>query len=139
MIDLTGPVLVDTDVVSYLFNDHSLAPAFDRILAERYSCVSLTTIAEIEYGMELKNWGLSRRALMRGFLSEFVCIFPDIATAETWARLRSAGFKKGRQIELDDAWIAATSLQLQIPLVTNNVKDFESVEGLQILSAAEPE
>ena len=139
MIDSTGPVVVDTDVVSYLFNDHSFAPAYERILAGRYLAVSLTTIAEIEYGMALKNWGSKRRTLMRRHLSDFVCIFPDIDTAETWARLRSAGYKKGRQIESEDAWIAATALRLNIPLVTNNVDDFRSVDGLTILSAADPE
>jgi predicted nucleic acid-binding protein len=29
--------------------------------------VSLITVAEIEYGMEAKNWGVSRRDLMRRF------------------------------------------------------------------------
>jgi predicted nucleic acid-binding protein len=53
----TTPVVVDTDVVSFLFKAHSLAPAYQSILAGRSLAVSLITLAEIEYGMEAKNWG----------------------------------------------------------------------------------
>jgi len=56
-MDSTTPVVVDTDVVSFLFKAHSLAPAYQAILAGRSLAVSLFTLAEIEYGMEAKNWG----------------------------------------------------------------------------------
>jgi predicted nucleic acid-binding protein len=35
-----------------------------------------------------------------------------------------------------DAWIAATALQLGVPLVTHNVGDYAGVSGLAILSEA---
>jgi len=64
----TMPVVVDTDVVSFLFKSHPLAPAYQAILAGRPLAVSLITLAEIEYGMEVKNWGANRRDLMHRFL-----------------------------------------------------------------------
>ncbi len=70
-MDSTAPVVVDTDVVSFLFKNHSLAPAYQAILAGRHLAVSLVTLAEIEYGMEVKNWGVSRREVMRRFLTRF--------------------------------------------------------------------
>ena len=72
----TTPVVVDTDVVSFLFKAHSLAPAYQAILAGRSLAVSLITLAEIEYGMEAKNWGASRRELMRRFLARFALVLP---------------------------------------------------------------
>jgi predicted nucleic acid-binding protein len=63
----TTPVVVDTDVVSFLFKAHPLAPAYQAILAGRSLAVSLITLAEIEYGMEAKNWGANRRDLMRRY------------------------------------------------------------------------
>jgi predicted nucleic acid-binding protein len=51
----TTPAVVDTDVVSFLFKSHSLAPAYQAILAGRPLTVSLITLAEIEYGMEVKT------------------------------------------------------------------------------------
>ncbi len=55
-MDATTPVVVDTDVVSFLFKSHSLAPKYQTILAGNPLAVSLLTVAEIEYGMEVKNW-----------------------------------------------------------------------------------
>jgi predicted nucleic acid-binding protein len=58
-MDSTTPVVVDTDVISFIFKDHQLAPVYQAILAGRSLTVSLITLAEIEYGMEVKNWGTS--------------------------------------------------------------------------------
>jgi len=136
-MDATTPVVVDTDVVSFLFKSHSLAPAYQAILAGRPLTVSLFTVAEIEYGMEAKNWGASRRDLMRRFLTRFTTLLPDAETARLWARIKNGCEKKGRPIAFADAWIAATALQLNVPLATYNASDFEVVDGLLILTAAQ--
>ena len=69
------PVVVDTDVISFIFKDHPLAPAFVAILAGRPLTFSLITLAEFEYGMEAKGWGIRRRELMGRFLSRFKAAF----------------------------------------------------------------
>ena len=97
---------------------------------------SLFTLAEIEYGMEAKNWGASRRDLMRRFLARFTPLSPDTETARAWARIKNGCEKKGRPITFADAWIAAAALQLNIPLVTHNASDYRAVEHLVILTAA---
>jgi predicted nucleic acid-binding protein len=127
---------VDTDVVSFLFKNHSLAPAYQAILAGRPLAVSLITLAEIEYGMEAKNWGAARRDLMRRFLTRFTLLLPDAETARAWARIKSGCERKGRPITFADAWIAAAALQLNVPLVTHNAGDYRAVEKLTILTAA---
>ena len=88
-MDSITPVVVDTDVISFIFKDHPLAPAYQAILAGRSLTVSLITLAEIEYGMEAKNWGTRRRELMGRFLSRFKPLLPDIDTANQWARIKS--------------------------------------------------
>jgi predicted nucleic acid-binding protein len=137
-MDPTTPAVVDTDVVSFLFKSHSLAPAYQAILAGRPLAVSLTTLAEIEYGMEAKNWSASRRGLMRRFLSRFTTLPPDTDTARLWARVKRSCEKKGRPITSADAWIAAAALQLNVPLVTHNASHFRAVENLTILTAPAP-
>ena len=134
-MDATTLVVVDTDVVSFLFKSHSLAPAYQAILAGRALAVSLFTVAEIEYGMEAKNWGATRRDLMRRFLARFTTLLPDAETARLWARIKNGCEKKGRPIASADAWIAAATLQLNVPLATHNASDFEAVDGLTILTA----
>ena len=135
-MDSTALAVVDTDVVSFLFKNHYLAPAYQAILAGRPLAVSLTTLAEIEYGMEAKNWGAARRDLMRRFLARFTLLLPDAETARAWARIKSGCERKGRPITFADAWIAAAALQLNVPLVTHNSSDYRAVEMLTILTAA---
>jgi predicted nucleic acid-binding protein len=132
----TTPAVVDTDVVSFLFKSHSLAPAYQAILAGRPLAVSLITLAEIEYGMEVKNWGTNRRDLMRRFLGRFTPLLPDEETARLWARIKSGCEKKGRPITFADAWIAAAAMQLNAPLATHNASDYAAVKNLAILTAA---
>jgi tRNA(fMet)-specific endonuclease VapC len=136
-MDATTPVVVDTDVVSFLFKAHSLAPAYQAILAGRPLAVSLITLAEIEY-MEVKNWGGSRRDLMRRFLTRFTPLLPDTETARLWAWIKSACKKSGRPITFADAWIAAAAIQLNVPLVTHNANDYVVVPYLTVLTATTP-
>ena len=135
-MDSTTPAVVDTDVVSFLFKNHSLAPVYQAILAGRPLAISLITLAEIEYGMEAKNWGAARRDLMRRFLNRFTLLLPDTDTARAWARTKSGCEKRGRPITFADAWIAAAALQLNMPLVTHNASDYRAVEKLTVLTAA---
>jgi predicted nucleic acid-binding protein len=134
-MDASAPAVVDTDVISFLFKSHSLAPAYQTILAGRPLAVSLIILGEIEYGMEAKNWGTSRRDLMRRFLTRFTPLLPDVETARLWAQIKSNSERKGRPITFADAWIAAAAVQLNAPLVTHNVGDYVSVEALTILTA----
>jgi predicted nucleic acid-binding protein len=43
--------------------------------------------------------------------------------------------EKGRPIQTADAWIAASALYYQVPLITNNRADYSAVDGLVVLSA----
>jgi tRNA(fMet)-specific endonuclease VapC len=133
-MDSATAVVVDTDVVSFLFKNHPLAPPYQAILAGKPLAVSLITLAEIEYGMELKNWGAGRRDLMRRFLGRFTALLPDIETARVWAQIKCACERKGRPIAFADAWIAAAALQLNVPLATHNACDYAAVEKLVILT-----
>ena len=95
-MDSTTPAVVDIDVISFLFKNYSLASAYQAILVGRPLALSLTTLAEIECGMEAKNWGAARRDLMRRLLMRFTLLLPDAETARTWARIKSGCAKKGR-------------------------------------------
>jgi len=131
----TSPVVVDTDVVSFVFKNHPFASYYHVILADRPLCVSLITVAEIEYGMESKNWGLQRRELMRRFLDRFSILLPDAGTPGVWARVKNGCERKGRPITFADAWIAANAVQHGMSLVTHNASDYEAIEGLPLLTA----
>jgi tRNA(fMet)-specific endonuclease VapC len=55
----------------------------------------------------------------------------DGATAEIFVTIKLALFAKGNPIPENDIWIAATSLQHQLPLYTND-KHFAEVDGIRL-------
>jgi predicted nucleic acid-binding protein len=52
-----------------------------------------------------------------------------------WAEVATGAKRKGRPIQTADAWIAASALHYQVPLITNNRDDYAAVDGLVVLSA----
>lgn len=134
-MNVATPVVVDTDVLSFLFKNHALAPAYSTLLAGRSLSISLISVGEIEYGMNVKNWGGARRELMHRFLANFTLLLPNSETAVLWARIRNDCEKKGRRIEFADAWIAASAVQLNLSLATHNAGDYAAVDTLTILTA----
>jgi tRNA(fMet)-specific endonuclease VapC len=55
----------------------------------------------------------------------------DAATAEIFVTIKLALFAKGNPGPENDIWIAATSMQHQLPLYTND-KHFAEVEGIRL-------
>ena len=51
-----------------------------------------------------------------------------------WAEVMVAAQAAGRRIETADAWIAATALLYDAPLVTHNGSDYLGVPGLKLIS-----
>lgn len=56
---------------------------------------------------------------------------PDIC--QRWGEIRAV--RKRQPIAVDDAWIAATALVYDCPLVTHNPADFRGIRGLRVLTA----
>jgi tRNA(fMet)-specific endonuclease VapC len=59
-------------------------------------------------------------------------VHPDDATAEIYANLAAELERKGTPIPENDIWIAAVSLELDMPLATRDAH-FERVAGLAVL------
>ena len=58
----------------------------------------------------------------------------DDNICQQWAIVQMECRNKGRRIEGNDAWIAATALHYDIPLVTHNAKDFRCIDALEIIT-----
>ena len=126
--------MVDTDVVSYLFKRDSRAELYRPHLTGRLLVVSFMTVAELDRWALQRNWGEARRGKMEEHLRNFVTYPFDRTLCRQWAYVSDRAKRKGRPISVPDAWIAATALHHNIPLVTNNRDDFANVEGLNLIS-----
>jgi predicted nucleic acid-binding protein len=55
-----------------------------------------------------------------------------VDVARAWAQLRVSLRDAGRRIKVNDSWIAATALALDVPVVTQDA-DFDDVPGLSVI------
>lgn len=128
-------VLLDTDALSFAFNEDPVRmPRYAALTRGKIAKISFVTAAEMRYGAVLRGWGPRRRAKLEAFLSRYQTVESTPAIGELWGIVRAESVKKGRAIERQDAWIAATALALGIPLVTHNVKHYSHLTSLQIIT-----
>lgn len=129
-----SPCVVDTDVVSYLFKGSTQASLYWPHLTGKLLVVSFMTVAELDRWALEHSWGRPKMAQMEAHLQKFV-IYPfDRALCHTWAEVTDSCRRKGRPIGIADAWIAATSILHNMPLVSHNRRHFEAVDKLALIS-----
>ncbi len=131
-----SPVVVDTDVVSYLFRRDSRAELYRAHLDGELLVVSFMTVAELDRWALERDWGASRRRSMEEHLGNFVVYPYGRAICQKWAEVSDGARRRGSPVGVADAWIAATALLHEMPLVTHNREHFSSIEGLKVVSEA---
>ena len=129
-------VVVDTDVVSYTFKRDPRSRLYRPHLVGRRLGISFMTLAELLLWPRVNRWGRDRWERLYRHLESYGVRDSDEILCERWAAVMAQTQAKGRPIEESDAWIAATALDLEVPLVTNNPDDYAAVDGLVVLTAA---
>jgi tRNA(fMet)-specific endonuclease VapC len=129
-------IVVDTDVVSFIFKNHPIASSYDLELAGRAALVSFMTVAELERWTLQRRWSPQRVHWLHVYLRRFTVVpsSPDLCRA--WAQVMVGAQAAGRRIDCADAWIAATAVLYQVPLITHNRGHFVGVPGLKVVSHA---
>ena len=129
-------MLLDTNIVSYIYKGDSRAVSYERHLLGGQCYVSFMTLAEIYRWPYVRNWSEQRRIALERFVhSRFVILPFNQKLAWTWAELTGRTMR-GQPMSLADSWIAATALRHKLPLITHNARHFEGVPGLSIITEA---
>lgn len=131
-------LVVDTNVVSFLFKRDTRARHYGRHLLGKTLYVSFMTVAELRRWSLARNWGPARIAKLDRSLQRYNIVLVDGALCQTWAETMNGADKRGMPMGVADAWIAATALTLGCPLVTHNPTDFHGVPGLPIITEPGP-
>ncbi|MEY2415750.1 MAG: hypothetical protein QOH53_1084 [Ilumatobacteraceae bacterium] len=96
--------------------------------------VSIITIGELRAGVlaaaDLKTRDRRLTTLMRAL--ELQPIPVDESVADAWARLRILLRDHGLRMPVNDSWIAATALALEVPIVTQDA-DYLELAGLDVV------
>ena len=127
-------LLIDTNVVSILFNrHHSLREACIETVAGHQLVISFMTRAELLLWPAANNWGESRRGLLEQHITLYLTLYPDETTCRIWSNIVDSCRRSGQSIQTADAWIASAGRQWECPLVTTDLRDFEAVDELEIV------
>ena len=93
----------------------------------------LTALGELYKGAEKSARPAHNRQVVDDFLQMVALLYPDSATAESYARAAVALEAKGQVIPENDLWIAAVALECDMPLATRDAH-FQRVEGLTVIA-----
>ncbi|HVG19413.1 MAG TPA: type II toxin-antitoxin system VapC family toxin [Blastocatellia bacterium] len=129
-------VVVDTDVVSFIFKNDSRGIFYEPHLTRKELVISFMTLAELKFWALQRNWGSAKRQRMVEYLQRFTVFHSDDELCLKWAEVIAIARRNGKPIATADAWIAATALLHKIPLITHNRKHYAGVVGLKIISEA---
>jgi len=94
--------------------------------------ISSITIAELEYGVAKSQFPEKNKIALIEFLSIFNILPFDDTDAVNFGIIKLELEKKGKIIGPIDLLLAAQAKTKKLILVTNNVKEFERIEGLKI-------
>ena len=126
--------LLDTDTCIGVLRQRSGVVQRLSQIAPTDCAVSMVTVYELFCGVEKAQNPSRERQKVEQFISAIIELPLDRAAAETAARIRADLERQGQPIGPYDLLIAGQSLVSNLTLVTNNVQEFQRVEGLRLES-----
>jgi tRNA(fMet)-specific endonuclease VapC len=94
--------------------------------------ISSLTIAELEFGVQNSERIEKNRIALLKFISFFNILYFDDSDAIDYGKIKVNLRIKGEVIGPIDMLLAAQALNKNMIFVTNNVNEFERIEGLKI-------
>jgi tRNA(fMet)-specific endonuclease VapC len=129
-VTATQILLLDTNILIHLVRDNRIGRSIDARFRLRSGIerplISIVTVGEALAFARKLNWGPSKTAILEDLFENAVVIV-DISKDEvlrTYAEIEDLLRRKGRPIEQNDIWIAATAIASGAHLLTTD-KDFD--------------
>lgn len=130
-------VLVDTDIFIWLTRGRRRAERYAPLVMGKRLVLSFATVAELWRGAYAQGYGESSRKKLETDIGLTVVVPPTRALTYEWARIsndaRTAGHPLGQRAQAHDAWVAATARHFKLPLLTDNRRHFEGVNGVELI------
>jgi tRNA(fMet)-specific endonuclease VapC len=125
-------ILLDTNICIYIINQRppTVLERFKKFSAGEIG-VSSIVAAELAFGVEKTN-SIKNKQALNLFLAPMTIIPFNESCIWPYATLRAHLEKQGLPIGSLDTMIAAQALALDLPLVTNNLKEFSRVPNLKL-------
>lgn len=122
--------LLDTNILSDLMrNPRGRVAENIRRVGELSLCTSIIVASELRFGVEKRS--APRLSTQLDSILRGIAVLPFKPPADVfYGRIRAALERSGRIIGANDLLIAAHALSLDCILVTDNVSEFERIDGL---------
>ena len=122
-----GPLLLDTDVFSWLVWQRANWQAFADLVDGHPFVLSFAVVGELRAGAVKAQWSAARRELLNRRIAECVVLTADDVVVTAYAELHARFRDNLRKDGANDMWTAACALAHDpaLPIVTNNLNDFE--------------
>lgn len=130
---MTMRYLLDTDTCAFILRRTSDA-LLDKVqsIPLANQAISVVTLAELLYGVQLSTSKKANRAAVDALTRHVDVIDWSRGSAEHYADIRADLKKRGQLIGGNDLLIAAQARSIGATVVTNNVKEFKRVKGLDV-------
>jgi tRNA(fMet)-specific endonuclease VapC len=126
-------MMLDTNICIYIIKNkpQSVKKRFKEFHIGELS-ISTITVSELMYGAYKSQFVEKNLQTIENFLMPFEIIDYDYHASIEYGKIRANLEKKGQVIGNMDMQIAGHALSLGLKLVTNNIKEFNRVEGLAL-------
>lgn len=123
--------LLDTNICVFLFRGKfGVRDRLNKV--EHNNCfISEVTVAELKFGVECSSQRDKNLAILNDFLSE-VNILPFESAIDLYAKEKARLKRAGTPVDDFDLLIGCTAKACDLTMVTDNVRHFQHIDGLQI-------
>ena len=128
--------LLDTNIVIYVIKRRPIAALQLFNDQAGHMAISSITLAELLHGVEKSNAPARSLAAVEDFCSRLDLLPYGPKAAQHYGSIRAALEKRGQPIGVNDLHIAAHARSEGLTLVSNNLREFERVEALQLANWA---
>ena len=124
--------MLDTDTCIFVLRDRpaEIGQKFRQFEAEL--CISSITVGELFYGVERSSRRVENRRAVEAFIGNLAVLPFTIRGAAHFALLRAELADAGRECGPYDMLIAGHARSEDLIVVTNNVREFARIPGLQV-------
>lgn len=124
--------MLDTNIAIYVIKQKPVTALEKFNQHANQLCVSNITVAELIHGAEKSQNSQQAFAVVEDFLSRLSILDYDYAAAGHYGDIRANLERKGTPIGVNDLHIAGHARSAGLILVSNNLREFERVEGLRL-------
>lgn len=124
--------MLDTNIAIYVIKRKPISALekFNQYASQM--CVSSITVAEMIHGAEKSQNSQQAFAVVEDFLSRLSVLDYDYSAAGHYGDIRANLERKGTPIGVNDLHIAGHARSAGLILVSNNLREFERVDGLRL-------